>query len=87
MDSIKLNQFKKYVDSILNFIAWNPTDLQLKKIAQKLAELPEPSSISDIQSIISQVCPGARFMVSEEVDNSDIKTLLAWAIAATKEET
>lgn len=74
----QLFSFKKSLEQTCSIIEWNPSSPQLLKIAGLLATR-RPARKSDADTVISQVCPGTRFLLTEGVDNSDLNTLLAMA--------
>lgn len=75
----QLSQFKVALEDACSIIAWNPTALQLQQIAKQLLK-DSAIANSDLNGIISSVCPNATFLVTEGIDNSDLRTLIAMAI-------
>ncbi|KWB76392.1 hypothetical protein [Burkholderia ubonensis] len=75
--------FKKQLERLCNIWTWNPTDAQLAEIARQFALKP-PNTVSEAHAIVRAVYPGAQYMVMEGIDNSDLRALLALAIAAAK---
>lgn len=77
------NAFKVEIEKSCRIVSWNPSQRQLEEIARKI-QLAKPKSASQVESIVVSVCPDTTFMCLEGVDNSDIRTLLALAIQASK---
>ncbi|MEI6707068.1 MAG: hypothetical protein WCK96_08035 [Methylococcales bacterium] len=80
-----IEKFKTSLESVSNVIKWNPTKSDLEKIALCVTE-KSPSSPSEIDSIIAEICPDSLFACLEGIDNSDLNTLLAMAIAITNDK-
>lgn len=75
----QLSTLKGALEHACSIIAWNPTSSQLQQIAKQLAN---SSAIKegDVAGIVSNVCPNTKFLATEGIDNSDLRTLIALAI-------
>jgi len=79
----RLEILKQKLEHDCSIVAWNPTTSQLQEIATQLAE-SKVTGDGDVTAIISSVCPNTTFFTMEGIDNSDLRALLALAIANTK---
>lgn len=75
--------FKKHLEQLCGIAAWNPTTAQLEEIARRI-KTEGVQDVAAVQGIVQTVYPGATYFALEGVDNSDVRTLLALAIAAAK---
>ncbi|WP_421183358.1 hypothetical protein [Aeromonas dhakensis] len=80
---MKYDALKIEIEKSCKIVSWNPSQQQLEKIAIEI-ELTKPTSAGQVEGIVASVCPGTTFMCLEGVDNSDVRTLLALAIQASK---
>ena len=72
-----------------NLIDWTPSTEQLNNIEKEINEaLKEGKKLSktECQHIVVKHCGSTRMLVTKGADNSDLNTLLALALSATKEE-
>lgn len=76
-------EFKTAIAKYCTITKWNPTPEQLNAIALEIIRT-KPNNPSDVKSIVAKKCPGTTFVALDGIDNSDIRTLLLLAIAATK---
>ena len=76
-----LSEFKLGLERTLKIVSWSPTEHDLITIAQEVARGRVAGS-DDLSNIVSRVCPGTLRMVTEGLDNSDLRTLLVLAAAA-----
>ncbi len=79
----KMTDLKTAIAEVCTIAKWNPTQEQLNSIALEIIRT-KPNSASDVEAIVAKECPDTIFLVMEGIDNSDIRTLLSLAIAATK---
>lgn len=75
--------FKKHLEQLCGIAAWSPTTTQLEEIAGRI-KTEGAQDVAAVQEIVHAVYPGATYLMLEGVDNSDVRTLLALAIAAAK---
>lgn len=75
--------FKKYLEQLCDIAAWNPTKEQLDEIARRITT-GKVADAATVEAIVQAVYPSATYYASEGVDDSDVRTLLALAIAAAK---
>lgn len=83
------SELKKELEIVCQIYNWNPSNEQLLNISNDIKSRHsgyESTNQSEIVSIITNHCPDASFIIKEGVDNSDLNTLLALAIATTKTE-
>ncbi|MEI8149365.1 MAG: hypothetical protein WCG53_02310 [Actinomycetes bacterium] len=80
-----LDNFQSELENIGKIYKWNPTALQLKMIAKRIAANRQLME-SELHVIISEECPTTIVGLFEGVDNSDLRTLIALAISVTMED-
>lgn len=81
MTAAKLKRELEYVGRVYE---WHPTGMQLREIAERIVSCGALDH-SKLHEIISEECPGTISGIFEGLDNSDLRTLIALAIALTKE--
>jgi len=79
-----LERFKRHVEDLLKITDWNPTPIQLDEIVRRFGAMVPPKNVSDAIAIVQAICPPKLFFLVEGVDNSDLRALLALAIAAAR---
>jgi hypothetical protein len=82
------NKLEDVLRSHCNLIDWHPTSLQLENIKNDIKQLLKVGvtlSIADCQRIIVKHCGSTQMLVTKGVDNSDLNTLLAIAIASVEQ--
>lgn len=82
---MKYNALKIEIEKLCEIASWNPSQQQLEEIANEISRI-KPKNINEIGGIVTSVCPGTTFICLEGIDNSDVRTLLALAIQASKEK-
>jgi hypothetical protein len=76
-----LSEFRLELERQLNIIEWFPKEHDLIAIANEIAR-SQVIRLSDLRKIVSRICPISRQMITDGLDNSDLRTLLALAAAA-----
>ncbi len=77
-----INTLKTEIETACKIASWNPSQQQLARIANEIAST-RPTSTSQVEGIVSTVCPDTTFFSLEGIDNSDLRALLALAIQAS----
>lgn len=75
--------FKQRLEQLCGIAAWAPTEDQLEAIAQRFVS-NTPENVVEAKAIVQEACPRAIYLALEGADNSDLRALLALAIAAAK---
>ncbi|MBX9935979.1 MAG: hypothetical protein K2Y10_05250 [Burkholderiaceae bacterium] len=84
-----MNNLEIFLRNHCNLIDWYPTHAQLEKIAQEIKQRIESGEIlnrTTCQNIIVEHCGSTRMFLIKGLDNSDLNTLLAMAIASVKKK-
>lgn len=82
------NKLENFLRSHCNLIDWHPTLQQLENIKNDIEWLLKSGktlSRSDCQNIVVRHCGSTRMLLTKGLDNSDLNTLLAMAIASAKQ--
>jgi hypothetical protein len=79
-----LSEFKLELERRLKIVKWSPTEQDIKVIAQKVSR-SQATDHGDLCKIVSGVCPGTLQIVTEGIDNSDLRTLLVLATAVANQ--
>ena len=74
-----LKKLKESIEAVALIHKWNPTPIQLLKIAKNIS-VSGADGKDDLEKIVAVVCPDASFTALEGIDNSDLRTLVALAI-------
>jgi hypothetical protein len=75
---------RKHLENLLNISYWSPTDHQLDEIARRFRSAP-PSESGDALEIVNSVCRDVVYKTFEGADHSDLRALLALALAAAQQ--
>lgn len=75
--------FKEAAGRFAEVYEWHPTAHDLVEIAGRVVGSGGVTK-SELQQIITDVLPGTSYVLLEGIDLSDVKQLLALAMAATK---
>ncbi|NMM20948.1 MAG: hypothetical protein HHJ15_13510 [Rhodoferax sp.] len=78
-----LKTFKRSLEQALRISRWLPTDSQLEKIRLRFVATP-PKDVGEALRIVQSVYGPTSHLVLDGLDNSDLRTALALAIAAAK---
>lgn len=76
-----LLELKKQISQTLQIGEWHPTELNLKAIALEISKA-RPETVAQLGQIVNDILPWDLGIVTEGVDNSDLRALLALATAA-----
>lgn len=77
------NSLKNEIEKTCLIASWNPSQEQIGIIISEIAH-KKPASVNEAAGIVASVCPDTIFISMEGVDESDVRTLLALAIQASK---
>lgn len=72
--------FQKQLEADLRIYSWDPSSEQLAEIAREIARL-QPMDKAGARAIVAGICP-ALLLTTEGEDMSDLRTLVALALAA-----
>lgn len=72
--------FQKQLEADLRIYSWGPSSEQLAEIAREIARL-QPMDKASARAIVAGICP-ALLLTTEGEDMSDLRTLVALALAA-----
>ena len=78
---MNIDLLKKELETALGIISWEPSDDDIREIAERLKKFKGEPTKSNIEKIVLEVVGSCQCMSMEGLDNSDLNTLL---ILATK---
>ena len=79
----KIELFQDRIANLFGIVEWEPTSVELSEIARRFSAKP-PETAEEALAIVQAVCPPKLFLTTEGLDNSDLRALLALAIAAAR---
>jgi hypothetical protein len=79
----KLDLFQDRIATLFGLVDWKPTSIELNELARRFSAEP-PETIQEARNIVLEVCQPMLVLLTEGLDNSDLRALLALAIAAAR---
>lgn len=79
----KLELFQDRIATLFGLVDWEPTSIELIELARRFSADP-PETIQEARNILLEVCRPTLVLATEGLDNSDLRALLALAIAAAR---
>jgi hypothetical protein len=83
------NELEEFLRKHCNLIDWHPSAQQLDSIQRDIDEslrLGKKLSRTDCQNIVMKHCGATQMFLTKGLDNSDLNTMLAMALATVNKE-
>lgn len=81
----ELKDFQEQLTHIIKPVNWSPRIAQLQQLAVAVA-IRKPQTTTELHALFDQVFPKTWVVSNEGLDNSDLRAVLALAIAAAQKK-
>lgn len=81
----QLQDFLRELKHLIKPVNFSPRIEQLQQLADAVA-VKKPQTINELNVLFCEVFPNTLVISNEGIDNSDLRTILALAIAATQKK-